>query len=184
MSRIRQSVPWAALLALLGCAGSPPLSAGFERTPVALGEDAFLAGETLAQRKHLLERAHRDLKAFHANLASLQRHRHRAETAQLASFLRRYIDGPVSDALSDREEGFNPELTQLDANLLFAEADVLVDLEDRRRLSTLIDDIIERFDGMEGLLVEYPIGEENTLSDALAHLERVRQRIRGEARNG
>jgi hypothetical protein len=90
----------------------------------------------------------------------------------------------VRDALSDREEGFNPELTQLDANLLFAEADVLVDLEDRRRLSALIDDIIERFDGMEGLLVEYPIGEENTLSDALAHLERVRQRIRGEARNG
>ncbi len=166
-----------ALLSLMGCASTPPLSAGFERTPMELVEPGFLAGETLTQQKQKLGRAHRDLKAFHTNLASLLRHGNDDDVAQLAGFLRRYLDGPVSAALEGRDEAYSPELTQLDANLLFAQADVLVDLEERERLAVVIDGILERFDGMEGLLVEYPIGEENTLSDAVTHLQRVRRRL-------
>jgi len=159
------------LLVLAGCAGTTDPFEAFERTPVAIEGESFLDGETLAQRVKQMRRAQRDLRYFQASLESLRRHERGEEIAQLADFLRRYMDGPVAEVLSNRKESWSPQLTQLDANLLFTQAHLTVDLRDEARLTALIQAIETRFEGMDQLVVQYPIGHENTLADAFRHLE-------------
>ena len=177
--RIRTAtVPWTSIWVAvwttglsLGCATNHDPFETFERTPVAIEGESFLDGETLAQRIHKMRRANSDLRFFHASLDSLRRHERADEVAQLAAFLTRLMDGPVAEVLSDRREGWSPQLTQLDANLLFAQAHIAVDLRDEQRVAALLDEIENRFDGMEQLVVQYPIGNENSLEDASRHLE-------------
>ena len=59
----------------------------------------------------------------------------------------------------------------LDANLRLAKADVLVRMHETRRAQSTIDEIRKRFSGRESLLVEYPIGGQTTLKQALQSLE-------------
>jgi hypothetical protein len=58
----------------------------------------------------------------------------------------------------------------LDANLRFMKAQLLADMRYPRRVQQVIDDIQIRFEGRENMLVEYPIGEQRALGEALEML--------------
>ena len=64
----------------------------------------------------------------------------------------------------------HPELMALDANLRFMKAQLLADMRYTRRVQDAIEDIEIRFMGREGMLVEYPVGEQRPLGEALVLL--------------
>ena len=51
-----------------------------------------------------------------------------------------------------------------------AEASVLIQLRQTRRVQQVIDEVTSRYAGRESLLVEYPIGGQTTLAEALESL--------------
>ena len=76
----------------------------------------------------------------------------------------------VDAQLSQRNEAWNDELTTLDANLLFAKAELQRGLDDYWGLQATIREIRRRYGDQNDLLVEYPFGERNTLASALKSL--------------
>ena len=55
----------------------------------------------------------------------------------------------------------------LDANLRFMQAELLAEMRYTRRVQEAIDDIATRYAGRESMLVEYPVGEQRPLGEAL-----------------
>ena len=51
------------------------------------------------------------------------------------------------------------------------------ELEDRGELVKTIGEIERRFEGMESMIVEYPVGSENTLEAAAGLLQQMRYRL-------
>ncbi len=149
----------------------------FEKSAEAREAEAFLSGEALAQRKQKMDRTHRDMKHFFATIESLRRHQKRSEFELFEAFLRPYMATYLERVLSSRNTSWSPELTRLDANLLFAKAAILIELEDRKEVAKVATEIIRRFDGMESMIVEYPIGSESTYEDALRELQRMRYKL-------
>ena len=68
------------------------------------------------------------------------------------------------------ERGGTVELMALDANLRFAQADVLIQMRDPRRVERVIEEIERRFEGRGSMLVEYPLGSQGTLSEGVKRL--------------
>ena len=172
---------WLALFAtgilFSACASAPPHTDYFEKSG-AIGEaEAFLSGEALAQRKQKMGRTHRDMKYFFATIESLRRHRKTVEITIFETFLRPYMGTHFRHVLSSREANWSPELTLLDANLLFAKAAILIELEDRKEVAKVAIEIIRRFDGMESRVVEYPIGSKSTLEDSIRELQHMRYKL-------
>ena len=58
----------------------------------------------------------------------------------------------------------------LDANLRFMKAQLLSNMRYPRKVQESIDDIENRFEGRESMLVEYPVGEQRALGEALEML--------------
>ena len=167
----------AAGVVVAGCTAPPAHLDYFAKSAEAREAESFLAGEALEQRKLSMRRAHRDMKSFFATIESLRRHRKRDEIRLFENFLRPYMATHLERLLSSRDTSWNPELSLLDANLLFAQAAILIELEDRADLVKVIGEIGRRFEGMESMIVEYPVGSENTLADAVLELQRMRYRL-------
>ena len=55
----------------------------------------------------------------------------------------------------------------LDVNLRFMKAQILADMRYTRKVQRAIDDIQNRYLGRENMLVEYPVGEQRPLGEAL-----------------
>ncbi len=161
------------LLMLSACAGRWTGSDYYQAQPVATEADRQVSGEALAQRKQSLRRVHRDLKSIHATAESLRRHRELEGIAAFEGFVHPYFREHV-EPLLDEADGWHPELQLLQANLLFAQAAVLIELRDTARLSNLTRRIGKRFQGKKNLLIEYPLGKESTLEHALRDLSRGR----------
>ncbi len=155
-------------LALLGCAGGPPgyVRDGAEATVV----EAPLGGEALYQRKQDLIRAQRDMTAFHATLASLVDRRDSRGQAVFDAFLVDYMGRHLDPLLGAEWQSTHPEVMATDANLRFLKAEVLVQMRYPRLVQGVIDDIERRYTGQDALLVDYPVGEQSSLVDALALL--------------
>jgi hypothetical protein len=64
----------------------------------------------------------------------------------------------------------HPEVMALDANLRFMKAQLLSNMRYPRKVQESIDDIEGRFEGRESMLVEYPVGEQRALGEALEML--------------
>ncbi len=155
-----------ALAALAACA-SPTTSDefGWERT--AAEKSAPSGGESLAQRKFELRRAQRDMVAFYETLDSMQSRRDYEGYTLFSGFLDAYM-GIYLEPLLEREgQSSHPELMALDANLRLVKAQVLVQLRDTGRAEDAIEDLEQRYRGRENMLVDYPIGTQSTLGDAL-----------------
>ena len=86
----------------------------------------------------------------------------------------------VDPLLSSSTASEDPGLAALGASLHFVKADLLVEMSERYRVWGVIDEIDARFEGRDTLIVDYPIGSQTTLQDALQYL---RERSRG-ARSG
>jgi hypothetical protein len=120
-----------------------------------------------------MQRAQRELVHFHATLESLRHRRDRSGSIQMAGFVDAYMGRYLEPMLAGEWQSRHPELMGIDVNLRLAKAQVLAALHDPRRVQQTIDDVARRYAGRESMLVEYPLGGETTLAEALAA---VRQR--------
>ena len=150
---------------LVGCAaGTDPLE---QSTTAALEDEAPLGGEALAQRRMDLLRAWRDLLQFDATMQSLVDRRDNRSVALLDGFLTQYLAEHLDPMLRPVWQSTHPEIMALDANLRFMRAQVLADMRYTRKVQESLEDIEIRFMGREGMLVEYPVGEQHPLGEAL-----------------
>ena len=167
----RLTIALATLGLAAGCASSPdvPESFGFDDVPIA-EESTPLGGAALAVRKGELRRAHRDMTHYDATLESLQERRDRSGTILFGQFMDAYMGMHLDPLLAHEWQSRHPEVAALDASLRLAKADVLVRMRQTRRAQEVIDDLAERYAGRDNLLVEYPIGGQTTLGEALESL--------------
>ena len=131
---------------------------------------APLAGEALGERKRDLQRAHRDVTHFQATLASLRYRRDRNGLVQFSQFLDSYLGVHLEPLLAGEWQSRHPELAALDANVRFAEAELLIQLKLQGRAEDAMDEISRRFHGREDMLVAYPKGKQTPLGAALEQL--------------
>jgi hypothetical protein len=150
---------------LLGCAAS--MDAQYDLDAAAAEEEAPLGGEALAQRRMDLGRAWRDLLHFDVTMQSLVDRKDSRSIAQLDDFLAQYMAEHLDPMLRPVWQSSHPELMALDANLRFMKAQILTDMRYTRKVQESIDDIEIRFMGRENMLVEYPVGEQRSLGEAL-----------------
>jgi hypothetical protein len=168
--RNRMKFNWLAILLLsgqlFGCAGgADPYNDG---AAMALAEEeAPLGGEALSRRRMDLTRAWRDLLHFDETMQSLVDRKDGRSVALLDGYLSQYMAEHLGPLLQPRWQSSHPEVMALDANLRFMKAQILADMRYTRRVQEAIDDIQDRFAGRESMLVEYPIGEQRSLGEAL-----------------
>ena len=85
----------------------------------------------------------------------------------LDGFLNEYMGRHLDGLLRPQWQSSHPEVMALDANLRFMKAEILAQMRYTRRVQEAIDDIEDRFQGRERMLVEYPVGEKRELAKAL-----------------
>ncbi len=154
------------LVPTFGCATGtdPNLESAIEQITE---EEAPLGGEALAQRRHDLDRAWRDLLHFEATMASLVDRKDSRAVALLDGFLAKYMGKHLDGLLRPAWQSSHPEVMALDANLRFMKAEILAQMRYTRRVQEVIEDIEARYTGRESMLVEYPVGEQRALGEAL-----------------
>lgn len=135
-----------------------------------MAEEAPLGGEALAQRRMDLDRAWRDLLHFDATVQSLADRRDSRSVRLLDDFLSQYLDQHLDRLLQPAWQSTHPEVMALDVNLRFMKAQILTNMRYTRRVQRAIDDIERRYQGRENMLVEYPVGEQHALGEALTLL--------------
>lgn len=166
-------IAWGALLFVLptlGCApgvGDPLDDSLVSQT---IEEEAPLGGEALARRRLDLDRAWRDLNHFVKTMESLVDRKDSRSVAMLDGFLNEYMGRHLDGLLRPAWQSSHPEVMALDANLRFMKAEILAQMRYTRRVQEAIDDIEDRFQGRESMLVEYPVGEKRELAKALEML--------------
>ena len=170
--RLWTSALAASLLILTACATRWTGSDYYVEQAPAVEPDTQLSGEALSQRKQSLRRLHGDMKSFHTTAQALRRHRNLAGILAFEAFLHPFLARQVEPLVAGPGSSWHPELQLLKANLLLAEAAVLIELRDKRRLSAVVIHIESRFAGRGHMLVEYPLGDESTLRAALRALYR------------
>ncbi|MCP4905286.1 MAG: hypothetical protein GY910_09925 [bacterium] len=136
----------------------------------AMEEEAPLGGEALAQRRMDLDRAWRDLLHFDVTVESMVDRRDGRSVAFLDAFLDEYMGRHLDSLLRPMWQSSHPEVMALDANLRFMKAELLSQMRYTRRVQASIDDIEMRFRGRESMLVEYPVGFQRSLGEALEML--------------
>lgn len=161
---------WLATLLLLGqsfgCAAGPD-AAYQEAAMHAVEEEAPLGGEALARRRLDLTRAWRDMLHFNETMQSMVDRKDSRSIALLDRYLAQYMGQHLDPLLRPHWQSSHPEVMALDANLRFMKAEILAEMRYTRRVQEVIDDIEARFEGRESMLIEYPVGEQRSLGDAL-----------------
>lgn len=178
MKRNRRVTPNLRALALLiACAAIATACVTDTEAPADLIPDSTaaedsspLGGEALTQRKEEMRRAQADVIHFDSTLFSLNHRRDRNGRTLFAKFLDAYLGLHVDPLLAGEWQSRHPELAALDANLRFAKAELLVQLGMPRRAQHVMDQIQERFQGREEMLVDYPFGEQHSLREGLEML--------------
>jgi hypothetical protein len=159
-------VPFMLSAQFMGCAAGmdPALEDAMNE---AVEEKAPLGGEALARRRLDLTRAWRDLLHFDDTMQSLIDRKDSRSVALLDGFLAQYMGQHLDPLLRPQWQSSHPEVMALDANLRFMKAQILADMRYPRRVQQSIDDIENRFEGRETMLIEYPVGEQRSLGEAL-----------------
>ena len=159
------------LALLFGCAGhgvgnvDEVLERGF-----AVEETSPLGGDSLAYRKREMRRAHRDMVHFIATLESLRYRRDRSGAILFGNFLHAYMGTHLDPLLKGDRQSEHPELLGLDATLRLVQAEVFLQMRDPRRMQASVNEIKRRYEGREEMMVEYPVGQQSPLREALEKL--------------
>ena len=161
---------------LFGCATSHEAPDEFFEHETSAEESAPLGGEALAQRRRELNRAHGDLAHFHDTLSSLRHRRNRSGSILFSGFLDAWMGRHLNPLLRHQWQSRHPEVMGLDANLRIAKALVLIQLRDPGRAQDVIEELKQRFEGRESMLVEYPLGGQSTLADAIEQMRKRKWR--------
>jgi len=164
------------VLAGVGCAGAPELRDEFAPDRTAAEESVPLGGEALAQKKSEMQRSLRDMMHFHRTLSSLAGRHDNTGFSNFAEFLDAYLGIHVDPLLSGQWQSRHPEVMALDANLRLMKAEVFIVMRDTGRVQDTIEDITSRYAGRENMLVEFPNGEQGTLSEGMQKLEQDKWR--------
>lgn len=171
LNSLRTLVACSLLLGSVGSTGCSGIQTQYISESRWLEEEAPLGGEALAQRKQDLERAVRDMTAFHSTMSSLIDRRDSSGLVIFDDFVVSYLVRHLDPLLSADWQSSHPEVMGTDANLRFIKADILVQMHHPRRVQGVIEEIELRYHGRDGMLIGYPIGEQRTLSDALSILK-------------
>ena len=155
----------AAMLALSGCASTPPPL----DSALAVNEGP-LGGESLAQRKRDLDRAGRDLAHIRTSLESLLDRRDDRGVSTFDPFVTSYLGTHLAPLLRSEWQSRHPELMARDASLRLAEAELWILLRYPRRVQRVIDEIEQRYRDHGQMLVASPTGGQRTLDEGLAQL--------------
>jgi hypothetical protein len=134
-------------------------------------DEAPLGGEALAQRKHDLDRALGDLGAFSRTLTSLIERRDDGGIDTMEPFVLAYLGQHLDALIRPEWTSDHPEVAAIDANLRFMKAELLIQLRRTREVQRVIDDIRARYEGRGQMLVEYPLGQQTTITDAIEQLK-------------
>lgn len=159
--------------AALGCAGASgpeSLSDEFAWEETAAEHTSPLSGENLAQARLEMQRAQRDLRHYFHTLRDLRSRTESSSYNLFSSYLAAYLGLQLDPLLAGDWQSRHPELMALDANLRFAKAQILVEMRDAGQVQDVIDELESRFAGRENMLVEFPIGSQKSLGDALQAL--------------
>ncbi len=159
-----------ASLALGGCAPRRIAPADFAGATTAAEEAAPLGGAALHQRRELLARMYRDLVHLRASFVSLRDRGDGEATAQLSRFAGAYIFLHLDPLMRGEWQSQHPELGALDASLRLAEVDVLLGMGESSLARRVLDDAARRFAGREDMLVDWPVGAQSSLGEALERL--------------
>jgi len=168
------------LLALLAiplfagaCVSDAVLTDEFLSEAEATQASAPLGGESLLQRRLDLERAVRDMNHFHATLISLERRYDRGSRVLFQEFVQFYLVKHVQPMLQGEWQSRHPEVAVLDVNARFVVAELWARMGASGRTAQMIESIETRYRGRDSMVVAYPVGQESTLADGLAHLRRL-----------
>lgn len=134
-------------------------------------DEAPLGGEALAQRKQDMQRALGDLGAFNQTLTSLIERGDDRGIDSMEPFVLGYIGQHLDPLIAPKWPSNHPEVAAIDANLRFMKAELLSQLRDTRRVQRVIDDIRERYEGRQQMLIDYPIGQQSTITDGIEKLK-------------
>jgi hypothetical protein len=154
----------------LACAGTDRAPADLLPETSVAEASAPLGGEALVQRKSEMRRAHGDMVHFSRTLDTLRHRDDKNGMVLFSKFLDAYLGTHVDPLLAGEWQSRHPELTALDANLRFAKAELLIRLRKPRRAQRVMDQIEERFQGREDMLVDYPFGTQHPLGESLQML--------------
>ncbi|HET6305258.1 MAG TPA: hypothetical protein VFG80_10815 [Myxococcota bacterium] len=159
----------AAALALAACRtpSAPDTLLGPEETAA---ESRPLGGQSLAQRKQELDRAWRDLVHFHATLESLRHRKDRNGFVLFSGFVDAYMGTHLDPLIEPEWQSEHPELQGLDANVRLVQAELLMHLRNPQRMQRALNEIERRYAGRGEMLVDYPVGEQSRLADAIENL--------------
>jgi len=138
--------------------------------PEIIEPRVFLGGEALAQKKERIRRVHADLVHLFEGYQRVERQLKTDDQEKLESFIRPYIESQATPLIATGDQPWNPDLRLLEANLLFATGALYGAMGDADELAGVATTIEGRFVGYETLLVEYPIGETQTIENAVAGL--------------
>jgi hypothetical protein len=155
---------------LAGCASSPGIPDHFGLVASAAEESTPLGGEALALRRRELRRAQRDMAHFRTTLETLRVHADRSGQILFSQFLDAYMGVHLTPLLAGEWQSRHPELMALDAGLRLAQAEVLTHMRAPRRVQEVLDELARRFPGRDAMLVEYPVGSQTTLAEALRQM--------------
>ncbi len=155
------------LLTALACASDPGVPVELLAEDAAREERTPLGGDALSQRRSDLQRAQRDLIHFQSTLESLQQRRDRNATILFSGFVDAYMGAHLDPLLRDEWQSRHPELAAMDATLRLVKAELLMRMRETRRMQQELDELTRRFEGRSDMLVEYPVGRQVTLQEAL-----------------
>ena len=161
----------AALVALLVVAPSTVVAKKKDEERSKRAEEAPLGGEALAQRKADMQRALGDLGAFNKTLTSLLERRDSGGLDAMEPFVLGYIGQHLDPLIEPTWPSNHPEVAATDANLRFMKAEVLIQLGHTRRVQKVIDEIRVRYEGRQQMLIDYPMGEQSTISGGIEKLK-------------
>ncbi len=163
------AAPMLLALQLSGCA-SDEGPGGTEAAQQAAIEETALGGEALSQRRTDLMRAWRDLIHLDETMQGLSDRNDSRSVVLLDNFIAEYMARHLEPLLAPDWQSSHPEVMALDANLRFMKAQLLANMRYTRKVQESIDDLEKRFEGRENMLVEYPVGEQRSLGEALEML--------------
>ncbi len=157
----------ALLLAGLACAGGPDVPVDLLAGDGRVAEKTPLGGDALVQRRGELRRAQRDMGHFQVTLESLHQRKDRNGAILFSGFVDAYMGTHLDPLLQNEWQSRHPELAAVDATLRLVKAELLMHMRETRRMQAELDELSRRFEGRGDLLVEYPVGRQVTLQEAM-----------------